>query len=138
MNKCITCKQFREVKEEPGGTAYLCLLNLDTADPQESLPCWEKGEDSAKEDLKPVYVECGCGFSGIRLTDLEDCICLDLWMTKWNQEGIIKSILKRFKLMWKVFRNGDYFLQEIILEKKDVENLKKYLEDFLKKSDDVS
>jgi len=79
-----------------------------------------------------LFIECDCHCCGIQVSqfnDSEEPIIISFWVSKWYAipANILLLIWKRIQLAIRVLRNGDYFLQDIILSKQNFNKLKEYL-----------
>lgn len=81
---------------------------------------------------KTLHLECDCTIHGLRLSywdDDPDEVYLSFWIEEFyaRQTGFWDSLWNRIKIAFKVMCKGDYFLHEIILNKKDMKRLKEYV-----------
>ncbi len=80
-----------------------------------------------------VIVECFCGCVALEIEKLWDDtpeLAMIFRATRFwgNQKGFWYRLKTGVKLFWKVLTRGDYFLHELIVEGKDVNRLKDYLD----------
>jgi len=74
-------------------------------------------------------ITCDCHTHGFRVTAfLEDywdgMVFLEFWVIQWYADkSILGNLWKRIKLAWKVLRNSDYFLHELILDRDDARRM---------------
>lgn len=85
---------------------------------------------------RKLFVGCDCGAHAIELTRFrgEDEVYLNCWFM--GRVGV--PLLERLKAIWKIFvHGGGYLFEEIILDRKAVQELKSYLEEVLASNRDV-
>ncbi len=90
-----------------------------------------------KEIVVTKVISCGCFCCELHLSyfdDDKDVVFLSFWVPKWDAvQGTIFSILwNRIKLAFKVLINGDYFLHELLVDRKDVSEIRDMMDKFLK------
>lgn len=76
---------------------------------------------------KSVIVECECSTHYLQLTAYEgdNSIYFTFLEDKFysQQDGILRTIVTRIKLAWKMLTGKRYQLEEIIIDKKDIQEL---------------
>lgn len=84
--------------------------------------------DDDKEMI--LLCECGCD-EGIRVKiDIdEEIYCYQTYMSgNWYKEQ--GGLICKFKKIWKVLRNKDFYYSELVLSKQDWEDYKKWINEY--------
>ena len=84
-----------------------------------------KGSKSKEENS--IIVECECSTHSMKITSFEEDseVCISMFKDNFygKQNSIVKIILNRIKLAWRMLRGKEYYLEEIIIDKKDLTKL---------------
>lgn len=88
------------------------------------------------KDKKDIYIDCDCGCNeGIRFQiekfDENDSFCF-MTFTNGNfyrdqNDTVIDVFRKKFKKIWAIIRNKDFYYSDVILNKSDFEDFKEYI-----------
>lgn len=89
------------------------------------------------EDKKDLIVNCKCGCGAVHLTidheDEEDDYAYQCFM-KSNfydeQYGMFGRLICKLKKIWKIIRNKDYYYSDVVMNKEDFEQFKKWINQF--------
>ena len=89
------------------------------------------------EDKKNLIITCKCGCSAVHLTinheDDEDDYAYQCFM-KSNfydeQNGMFGRLMDKLKKIWKIIRNKDYYYSDVVMNKEDFEQFKKWVNQF--------
>ncbi len=87
---------------------------------------------------KSLFIKCSCHCCGLSIEKLwpgdgDDAMSLSFWIDKfyaYQSSGFFRNLWERIKLAFKVLTKGDYFLQDIIVEKNEIQKLKEYFNQF--------
>jgi len=91
-----------------------------------------------KKQKHSLFIECDCGCVGLKLDKFwedepeNDEMYMTFWIAKFyaNQDTSWDRLKVKMKLLWRVLKGGDYFLQELVVTRKNVEKMKDYLNQF--------
>jgi len=91
------------------------------------------------DDKKNFYVTCKCGCEGI-LFKVDDsdkdygcyalCMCYSNNYYKDQDDTVLKVIKRKFKKIWAILRNKDYYYSELIMTKEDFDKFKEHINQF--------
>lgn len=93
---------------------------------------FNKGKSADPEDtIKSIIVECKCSTHYMKITSYEEDSELFISLFTDNfynkQDGPIRVILHRIKWAWKMLIGKEYQLEEVIIDKSDVDKIIKAL-----------
>lgn len=83
---------------------------------------------------KEKFFKCSCYGEGILVSkfDKEDEIYLSFWKQGFNPLRL--SFWDRLKLCWTILSKGNYFVDEVILNKRESKRMKNWLDELSKKA----
>ncbi|MGN1327079.1 MAG: hypothetical protein ACI4VQ_03270 [Clostridia bacterium] len=81
-----------------------------------------------------IIVECNCGTHLIKITSFDDEpeTFFEIWVSNFytkQKESLYLRIWHRLKLIWYAIRGKEYRLEDFVLDKNDVEELIKALQE---------
>lgn len=86
------------------------------------------------ENENSILIKCDCGSEMIEISKSKDEpeimeYYLSIWLKTFmtEQDGVFYKIKNRIKTVWNILTKGTHLVQEIILSKDDVEQLKKII-----------
>ena len=89
-----------------------------------------------KDDIR-LHLECGCGTHELHFTrdDEGAAVGVPFWYISFWQRGYLTSKPWRYKFrcIWQILRKGEPYGDEVVLEKKDLLELKSYVDEQLAK-----
>ena len=90
-----------------------------------------------QEKNNSLFVKCDCHCCGLSIErwseDDDETLSLSFWIDKfyaYQIESFWSRLYNRIKLCFKILKDGDYFLQNIVINKEDMKKLKNYFNQF--------
>lgn len=79
-----------------------------------------------------IDCDCGCGDSMRLVVDKDDYdwYAIMTKMENCKKDSVWWMICKKFKKIWAIIRNKDYYYSDILLTKEDYETFKEYINKF--------
>jgi hypothetical protein len=77
---------------------------------------------------REVIIECGCGTHSIKIHSFDDesMLYLEMWTSNFyskQKASIFRRIYDRLKRTWQTIRGKDYLLEDIVINKEDLDKL---------------
>jgi len=84
-----------------------------------------------EDTTKSVIVECECSTHNMKITSYEEesQIYISMFTDNfyWKQDGIFKTLFGRIATAWKMLIGKQYLLEQVIVDKSDVDKIIKAL-----------